>query len=77
MDLVPMAFLAGGIACLMLGLYTHVWAQQSRVVAALVTLPGVLSIPLFVGHFFLAGNNPERRKQVIQRLSEMKGNWYI
>lgn len=71
---VPMPLLILGVLCMMGGLYTYVWTQHSTVVAALVTLAGAATLPFLAGDFYI-GREPERRKQIILRLSEMQGDW--
>ncbi|KAI9449390.1 hypothetical protein F5148DRAFT_664523 [Russula earlei] len=72
---VPMPLLILGLICLLAGIYTNVWTQHSIVVAGLVTLAGVATVPFVVADFFIGRNRREMRTELIIRLSEMQGDW--
>lgn len=71
---IPMPLLVLGIIFMVIGIYIYVWTQHSVAVAALVSLVGAATIPFIIGDF-LIGSKPKKRKEVIVRLSEMRGDW--
>ena len=70
----PMPLLVIGVACMVAGLYVYAWTQNHLAVALVVTLTGLSVVPLAVGDFYI-GQNEGRRRALIERLSEMQGDW--
>jgi magnesium-transporting ATPase (P-type) len=63
-----------GASALLAGIIVFAWALQPKVVASLVSLVFVATLPFLIG-VFLIGDEWERRSAVITRLSWIRGNW--
>jgi hypothetical protein len=71
---VPLPLLVLGVWCMLLGIYVYTWTQQPTVVAVIVTLAGIGTLPFLLG-VFLIGREKGRRRVIIRRLSNMQGDW--
>ncbi|KAF8523904.1 hypothetical protein BU17DRAFT_43373, partial [Hysterangium stoloniferum] len=70
----PVVFLVLGIACMVAGLYTYTWSQQTLIVAILASIAGLSTLPFILGVFAI-GREPEKRRKIIFQLSRMQGDW--
>lgn len=70
----PMPFLVVGVFCMVGGLYIFVWSQQHVIVASVFTFAGAVVSPMVLGDFCI-GQEETRRLRLIERLSEMQGDW--
>ncbi|KAJ3566022.1 hypothetical protein NP233_g7262 [Leucocoprinus birnbaumii] len=70
----PMPLLCFGIVCMLAGILTFVWSNQPVVVAVLVSVSIVVTIPFILGAFMVGRDNPGR-KRVIVELVKRQGNW--
>jgi hypothetical protein len=70
----PMPLLVVGVNCMVAGIYIFAWTQQHIGVALAVTLTAACVVPMVLGDFYI-GQNEARRRAVIERLSEMQGDW--
>ncbi|KAF8074083.1 hypothetical protein FPV67DRAFT_786643 [Lyophyllum atratum] len=71
---VPMPLLILGVLCMVCGLYVYAWTQHSWIVATLFSIAGGGTLPFLLG-VFLIGQQADRRKAIISRLSTMQGDW--
>ncbi|KAH6919119.1 hypothetical protein BKA70DRAFT_1089210 [Coprinopsis sp. MPI-PUGE-AT-0042] len=70
----PMPLLVLGVTCMVAGIHVFAWTQQHIAVALVVTFASVGVIPMVAGDFYIGPSEP-RRRAVIERLSELQGDW--
>ncbi|KAF8523903.1 hypothetical protein BU17DRAFT_63548 [Hysterangium stoloniferum] len=71
---IPVVFLELGAVCIVAGLYTYTWSQQSLPVALVVSFAGISTIPFVIGVVAI-GTVEKRRRNIILQLSRIQGDW--